>query len=93
MALEGQSQPIFLGNSSGESPEYSEKVAAHIDSEVRSIIKECGERAKQIIRDNRPLLDRLVDVLIEQETIEGEEFRKLVKEFSQSSQSKLVTSS
>ncbi|MDJ0632522.1 MAG: ATP-dependent zinc metalloprotease FtsH [Xenococcaceae cyanobacterium MO_188.B29] len=93
MALEGQSQPIFLGNSSGESPEYSEKVAAHIDAQVRTIIKECGERAKQIIRDNRALLDRLVDVLIEQETIEGEEFRKLVKEFSQSSQSKLVTSS
>ena len=93
MALEGQSQPIFLGSGAGESPEYSEKVAAHIDAQVRTIIKECSDRAQQIIRDNRPLLDRLVDVLIEQETIEGEEFRKLVTEFSQSSQSKLVTSS
>ena len=92
MALEGQSQPIFLGSGSGESPDYSEKVAAHIDAQVRSIIKECSERAQKIIRDNRQLLDRLVDVLIEQETIEGEEFRKLVTEFSQSSQSKLVTS-
>ncbi|HBE49834.1 MAG TPA: hypothetical protein DDW76_13825, partial [Cyanobacteria bacterium UBA11369] len=38
------------------------------------------EQAKQIIQENRTLIDRLVEILVEQETIEGDKFRQIVAE-------------
>ena len=93
LALEGQQQPVFLGNDSMKRSEHSEAISARIDSQIRSIVLQCYENAKNIIRENRSTIDRIVDLLIEKETIDGEEFRKLVKEFSQPSLSKLVISS
>ncbi len=90
LSLEGQEQPVFLGNDSMQRAEYSEAIAARIDSQVRTIVLQCYENAKKIIQDNRYTIDRITDILIEQETIEGEEFRKLVKKFSESSPKKLV---
>ncbi len=90
LALESQEQPVFLGNDSMQRSEYSEAIAARIDSQVRTIVLQCYENAKKIIQDNRYTIDRITDMLIEQETIEGEEFRKLVKKFSESSPEKLV---
>lgn len=80
-ALETNRGEVFLRNDwLGERPEYSEAIAQRIDHKVREIINECYDTAKQIIRDNRQLIDRLVDRLIEEETIEGEEFSRLVNE-------------
>lgn len=80
-ALETNRGEVFLRNDwFGERPEYSEAIAQRIDLKVREIINECYETAKQIIRDNRQLVDRLVDRLIEEETIEGEDFSRLVNE-------------
>ena len=93
LALESQNQPVFLGRDSSEELEYSEEIASRIDKEIRSIVMQCYEDAKRIIRENRSTIDRIVDLLMERETIDGEEFRKLVTEFSQSSPSNLVTSS
>jgi cell division protease FtsH len=61
-------------------PEYSEAVAAQIDRAVREIANTCYEKARRILRENRELLDRLVDRLLEEEVIEGETFRKIVRE-------------
>ncbi|ACK68929.1 ATP-dependent metalloprotease FtsH [Gloeothece citriformis PCC 7424] len=72
--------------------EYSEKVWANIDAQVRTIINHCYSVTKQIIEDNRLIIDRLVDLLIEQETIEGDEFRRLVNEYTQSSDKQLAVS-
>ena len=93
LALESQNQPVFLGRDSSEELEYSEEIASRIDKEIRSIVMQCYEDAKRIIRENRSTIDRLVDILMERETIDGEEFRQLVTEFSQSSPSNLVASS
>ena len=93
LALESQNQPVFLGRDSSDGLEYSQEIAARIDAEIRSIVMQCYEDAKRIIRDNRSTIDRIVDILMERETIDGEEFRKLVTEFSQSSTSNLVASS
>ncbi|MDY7013357.1 MAG: ATP-dependent zinc metalloprotease FtsH [Cyanobacteriota bacterium] len=65
-----------------EPPEYSEEVAAQIDRQVREIVFNCYEKARRLIRENRPLVDRLVELLIEQETIEGDRFRKIVSEYA-----------
>lgn len=84
LSLESQQQPVFLGNDSMQRSEYSEAIASRIDDQVRTIALQCYENAKKIIQDNRQTIDRITDILIEQETIEGEEFRKLVKKFSAS---------
>ncbi len=84
LALEGQGEPVFLGNEVRERTEYSEEIAASIDAQIREIVMNCYEKAKNIIEENRIAIDRLVDVLIEEETIEGDQFRQLLEKFSQS---------
>ena len=82
LALEGQGSDPFLGRSMGGSPQYSEDVASRIDMQIRSIIQHCHDETVQIIRDNRVVIDQLVDILIEKETISGEEFRNIVAEYT-----------
>jgi cell division protease FtsH len=82
LALEGQEQPIFLGGDSATRNEYSEEVASQIDIRIRKIASECYEKAKSIISANRLAIDRIVDILIEKETIDGKEFRELLAKFS-----------
>ena len=93
LALESQEQPVFLGNESMQRSEYSEAIASRIDSQVRTIALQCYENAKKIIQENRYTIDRIVDILIEQETIEGEEFRQLVEKFSESFPKQLTVKS
>ncbi|ELS01042.1 ATP-dependent metalloprotease FtsH [Xenococcus sp. PCC 7305] len=83
LALEKADQPVFLRNEPMPRSEYSEEIAARIDAQVKTIILECYENAKNIIRDNRYAIDRITDILVDKETIEGEDFRKLVQEFSE----------
>jgi cell division protease FtsH len=58
--------------------EYSEDVAAQIDREMRAIVKQCHQKALHILEQHRWLMDILVDTLIEQESIDGDEFRRIV---------------
>jgi cell division protease FtsH len=58
----------------------SEKLAADIDTTVKSIIDEAYEVAKAHIRRTRPVIDQLVDVLVEKETLTGDEFRAILSE-------------
>ncbi len=83
VALENQNHDVFLGRDWVTRNEYSEEVAIKIDRKVREIASECYQEARRIIRENRALVDRLVDLLIEQETIEGEQFRQIVAEYTQ----------
>ena len=82
VALEGQEQPVFLGGDSSNRHEYSEEVASQIDIRIRNIALDCYHKAKTIISENRLAIDRIVDILIERETIEGKEFRELLAKFS-----------
>jgi len=82
LALEGQGADPFLGRSMGGSPQYSEDVASRIDMQIRSIVEHCHDETVQIIKDNRVVIDQLVDILIEKETISGEEFRNIVAEYT-----------
>jgi cell division protease FtsH len=82
IALEAQQSEIFLGRDFTARSEYSEEIASRIDGQVRAIVDHCYEDARRIIRDNRTVIDRLVDLLIEKETIDGEEFRQIVAEYT-----------
>src|SRR4028118_1692608 len=81
MSLEGQGGEVFLGGGLMSRAEYSEEVAARIDEQVRVIVEYCHDEARRIMRENRVVIDRLVDLLIEKETIDGEEFRQIVAEY------------
>jgi cell division protease FtsH len=83
LALE-QDNNSYAGYDGNAQGEYSDEVAAKIDMQVRSIVEQCHQQAQKIIRENRATVDQLVDLLIEHETIEGEEFRQLLDELSQS---------
>lgn len=81
MSLEEQNSQVFLGGGLNRS-EYSEEISSRIDSQVREIVEQCHQNARQIIRNNRVAIDRLVDLLIEKETIDGDEFRKILSEYT-----------
>nr|BDA98922.1 cell division protein [Chroomonas debatzensis] len=82
LALESQGGDPFLGRSMGASNDYSEDVASRIDMQIRSIIQHCHVEAVTIIKENRVVIDKLVDILIEKETISGSEFRSIVAEYT-----------
>ena len=83
IALENPGGEVFLGRGWQSQSEYSEEVATKIDHQVRAMAFNCYEEAREIIRENRVLMDRLVDLLIEKETIEGDEFRQIVSEYTE----------
>jgi cell division protease FtsH len=82
LSLEGQEGEVFLGGGLMTRAEYSEEVAARIDKQVRELAEQGHNLARQIIRDHREAVDRLVDLLIDKETIDGEEFRQIVAEYT-----------
>ncbi|MBN3899882.1 MAG: ATP-dependent metallopeptidase FtsH/Yme1/Tma family protein [Nostoc sp. NOS(2021)] len=83
LSLESQQGEVFLGRDWTTRSEYSESIASRIDGQVREIVEQCYDTAKKLIRDHRTVTDRLVDLLIEKETIDGEEFRQILAEYAE----------
>ncbi len=77
IALEGEGGRTLFGRGVGEK-EYSEKISAQIDGEVSKIMNEAEERAREVITKHRAALDAIAGRLVEVETIEREEFEKLI---------------
>ncbi len=69
---------IYLGREFGESRDYSEKTAQEIDAEVSRLLEEALQKAQEIIKTHASKLDDVVKVLLEKETIEKEDFEKIV---------------
>ncbi len=82
LSLETQQSEVFLGRDLMTRSEYSEEIAARVDAQVRSIVEHCYDMTTKIIKENRVVMDRLVDLLVEKETIDGEEFRQIVAEYT-----------
>lgn len=72
---------VFLGRDYGKSKDYSDKVALEIDEEVRKIIKEAYQKAKDILTENMGFLHELAGVLLEEETIRKEDFLEIAKKY------------
>ena len=84
IALGGQQgSEVFLGAGLTSRAEYSEEVASRIDDQVRQIAEHGHQMARKIVRENREVIDRLVDLLIEKETIDGEELKQIVSEYTE----------
>ena len=78
---EESSDEIFIGRDLGHTKNFSEKIAAQIDEEVRKIIDECHAEAQKLIKEHRFVLDECAKQLIEKEKLNRAEFEALfVKE-------------
>jgi len=73
---------IFLGKDVATQKNYSEKTAIMIDEEVRKIVESCYKKAYEILKENRLLLDKMAEMLLEKETILAIDVDNLVKEFA-----------
>ncbi|HID06781.1 MAG TPA: cell division protein FtsH, partial [Armatimonadetes bacterium] len=71
--------PVFLGRDLVEDRNYSEAIANEIDQEVRRIVEECYTRARRLLEQHRDILDHLVELLMEKETITGDEIDEVIK--------------
>ena len=75
----GGSQEVFLGRDYASKASYSDKMADLIDDEVERIIKERLEVARKLLKENRKILDNMARLLVERETIYGEEVTMLME--------------
>jgi cell division protease FtsH len=69
---------IFLGKEIHSQRDYSEKIAIQIDDEVAALIQNGKAQAEKVIREQRAKMDKVVEILLKQETIEKEEFAALM---------------
>ncbi len=76
---EGSNEEVFLGRDISRTTHMSEKMSELVDSEIKKIIDEGLNTAKDIISKNRHIAQTMVDYLIERETLSGEEIDKIVK--------------
>lgn len=58
--------------------DFSEETAALIDEEVRLLVEAAYKQAKQVLMNNRALLDKLAQMLVEKETVDAEELQNLL---------------
>jgi cell division protease FtsH len=68
----------FLGREMSAEPDYSEEMAREIDDEIRRVIEEAHETARTVLRDHISELHRLSAILIERETIDKDQFERLL---------------
>lgn len=70
-------EEVFMGRDFGRARNYSEEVAATIDSEMRKLIDDAYNRAEELIKDNMEKLVRIAETLLEVETIDANQFEEL----------------
>ena len=79
IAVGDREQEIFLGREFAQRREISEQTSQVVDAEVKRIIDAAYAKAREILADNRDLLDRMAAALLERETIDRDEIELLVK--------------
>ena len=79
---------VFIGKDFGQTRNFSENVAAKIDEEMKSIIDDCYQKCEDLLSSHMEVLNRVAEVLIEKEKIEGDEFNAIFDETVNSKASK-----
>ncbi len=77
--LAESNQPIFLGRDFATRNDISNETANKVDEEIKKLIDWGFQEARRILTENREVLDRCSKALLERETIDAEEFEKLIK--------------
>ncbi len=71
-------EQIFLGREISQHRDYSEETAKKIDEEVTKLIKKCYNQAKNTLNENIDILHQLAELLLEKETVKGDELDNLI---------------
>ncbi len=71
---------VFMGRNFGNTRDFSEEIAAEIDKEVKKIVDEQYEQAKNLLTENKDMLEYIAHVLLEKETLDEKEFEKLMND-------------
>ena len=80
VALGRQQGNMFLGRDIASERDFSEETAAAVDDEVRNLVDQAYRRAKAVLVENRHILDKLAQMLIERETVDAEELQLLLEQ-------------
>ena len=83
LSLEAGNQEVFLGRDLMTRSDVSDAIANRIDEAVRDIVQHCYVETVNLVQQHRDCMDRVVELLIEKETLDGDEFRSIVAEFAQ----------
>ncbi len=78
-----ENEEVFLGREIGHSRNYGEEVAALIDSEIRRIVEEGHQMAKDLLTQHYDVLIKTRDFLMEKEKMTGDEFKQLFEQVQQ----------
>ena len=78
IAFGDHDEQIFLGREIATRKDYSEQTAREIDDEVKSIIKECYDKARSILTEHSDELHRVAEALLERESLDGDEIKILL---------------
>ena len=78
LSLRKDESEVFLGRDIVKQHHYSDETAKNIDDEIKRIINDCYFKAKSIIMENKIILDKIVEKLIDKETINGEELDLII---------------
>ncbi len=83
VSLEGDSQEVFLGRDLMTRNDISDSIARQIDEKVREIVKQLYQETFKIVKSNRAAMDKLVEALIDKETLDGEEFCEILSDYTE----------
>ncbi len=78
VALGRQQGNPFLGRDISSERDFSEKTAASIDAEVRALVDQAYDRCKAVLLENRHILDKLAEMLVDKETVDSEDLQNLL---------------
>jgi cell division protease FtsH len=78
VALGRQQGNMFLGRDIMSERDFSEETAAAIDEEVRKLVDTAYSRAKEVLLNNRKVLDEIAQMLIDKETVDAEELQEIL---------------
>jgi cell division protease FtsH len=82
LSLEAGNQEVFLGRDLMTRSDVSDAIANRIDGAVRSIVQDCYADTVALVSSQRDCMDRLVELLIEKESLDGDELRQIVSEYT-----------
>lgn len=78
LAYGKEQEHVFMGRNFGNTRDFSEEIAADIDKEIKRIVDEQYELAKQLLNDNRDMLEYIARQLLEKETLDEKEFEEMM---------------
>jgi cell division protease FtsH len=78
-----QNEHMFMGRDFGSERNYGEEVASLIDREVKMLVEELYDQVRNMLVDNRDVMDAIVKVLLEKETLDDVEFNGIMNDVIQ----------